>query len=99
MGANVVFSPEWFYNIDAVLSLIGIIIALILGAYTYKIYGFTRKKKYQYFSYAFFAIAVGSLIRLVMNSSIYFFLFNKSPPELVGTIAAFALSKDVITLS
>jgi len=98
MGANVVFSPEWFYSIDAVLSLIGIIIALTLGAYTYKIYGFLRKKKYQYFSYAFFAIAVGSLIRLIMNSSVYFFLFNKSPPEFIGTIAAFALSKDVITL-
>ena len=96
--ANVVFSPEWFYNIDMFLSLIGIVIALILGAYTYQIYGFLREKKYKYFSYAFFAIAAGSLIRLIMNSSVYFYLFHKSSPEIIGTITAFALSKDVITL-
>src|SRR3989344_7031123 len=96
--ANVVFSPEWFYTIDIGLSLIGILICVLLGLYSLKIYKYFKQRKYLYFSGAFFLIALGSVIRDVMNSAVYYRLFTHTANPVLANVYQFLLHSEVYTL-
>ena len=54
---------DYIYQIDALSSFIIVIIALLIGFYSYKIYGFTKKRNYLLFSLAFLFIALGYAIK------------------------------------
>ena len=51
--SNFIFSPEWFYGIDSLFETFSLLITATIAIYAYRLYKFSDKKNYLYFSYAF----------------------------------------------
>lgn len=69
---NVMFSPRWFYGIDAVFEAIAILATAMLAFYAYKLYKFTKKLSHKYFSLSFFVLALAFLAKVITSLLLYF---------------------------
>lgn len=69
---EVLFSPRWFYGIDAIFESIAIITALLLSIAAYKLYKFTKKVNHKYFSLSFFVLSLAFLAKVITNLLLYF---------------------------
>ena len=67
-----IFSPEWFYGLDSVLDFFLLIVALIIAFHSYKLFLFSKKNNYKYFSLAFLLFSLGILTKIIINLAIYY---------------------------
>lgn len=67
-----VFSPDWFLGIDSLFELVTVLVAFLIGVYSYKVYKFTKENSYKFFSYAFFLISFSYIIKILMSVSVYY---------------------------
>lgn len=70
------WSPKWFAGFDLAIELLCMIVAIIITAYSYKIFKFIKEKKYFYFSLAFFFISGAFFVRV----AVYALNFLIHPP-------------------
>lgn len=75
---NFVFSPAWFYGIDAVFEAGTAVIAAIISLYSYKIYKFTKEKRYFWFSTAFVMLAFAFAAKIFTNVTSYFNIIERN---------------------
>jgi hypothetical protein len=66
------FTPQWFNGFDLVFEGIVLIIALLIAAYSWKIYKFSQENKFAYFSVAFITIALSFIFKIFTHSVLYF---------------------------
>jgi len=66
------FTPEWFNGWDLVLDTIGLVIALLIAAFSWRIYTMHKENRYAYFALAFVCIAIGFGFKLLTNGIYYF---------------------------
>ncbi len=78
------FTPQWFNGFDLIFEGIILIIALLIAAYSWKIYKFSRENKFAYFSIAFVTIALSFVVKMFTHSVLYFF----SVREATATVLA-----------
>lgn len=69
---DVLFSPRWFFGIDAIFESIAIITTAFLSFYAYRLYRFTRKITHKYFSLSFFLLSLAFLAKVLTNLLLYF---------------------------
>ena len=69
---SLVFSPIWFFGFDNVVDLISVVITLLIGFYSYKIYKITNKKSYFFLYLVFLLLGVGLIIKCFANLGLYF---------------------------
>lgn len=62
-----VFSIGKFYGIDSAIEFLTIIVCLIIGLYSLKIYKLLNNKSYKMFSFAFFLLAISFLFKIGSN--------------------------------
>ena len=67
------FTPEWFNGFDLAFEAIILIIALLIAAYSWKIYKFSQENKFAYFSIAFVTVALSFVFKIFTHSVLYFF--------------------------
>ncbi len=60
-------SPTWFYGIDTLFEAISLLVAFLVGYFSYKAYKFSSEKKHLYFAYSFFVIAISFFIKILTN--------------------------------
>ncbi len=56
---------EWFSGYDLIFQAIGLVVVLLIAAYSWKVYRMTSENKYGYFSFAFILIGVGLLLNML----------------------------------
>jgi hypothetical protein len=83
---EVLFSPRWFYGVDAIFESIAIITTALLSLYAYKLYKFTKKLNHKYFSLSFLMLSLAFLAKVITNLILYF-------PELREKTVSFILKK------
>jgi hypothetical protein len=83
---NVLFSPGWFYGIDAIFESIAILATILLSFYSYKLYKFTKKSSHKYFSLSFFMISLAFFVKVITNLFLYF-------PNLREKVVGFIISR------
>jgi len=66
-----VFSPNWFYGIDSIIEIIGIIICSLLLYYSYRCYKLTSENRYRYFSVAFLSLTLAFIAKVIGTLTIY----------------------------
>jgi hypothetical protein len=66
------FTPTWFNGWDLVFGAVGLIIALSIAAYSWKIYKINSEKKFFYFSFAFGLISFGFGFKLLTHGLLYY---------------------------
>jgi len=66
------FTPGWFNGLDLVFECVSLIIALLIAAYSWRIYSISKENKYGYFALAFILIAFGLLFKMFTHGVLYF---------------------------
>ncbi len=66
------FTPEWFNGWDVVFNIVGLVIALMIAAYSWRVYRLHKENKYAYFSLVFILVAISLAINSFTNSVLYF---------------------------
>ena len=59
------FTPEWFRGFDLVFDLIGLVIALMVAAYCWRMYKMSDENKFAYFSFAFVLLAISIIASVI----------------------------------
>lgn len=69
---DVLFSPRWFFGVDAIFESIAIIATTLLFLTCFKLYKFTKKTAHKYFSLSFFFLALAFIAKVLTNILLYF---------------------------
>jgi hypothetical protein len=69
---DVLFSPRWFFGIDAIFESIAIIATILLSLACFRLYKFTRKVTHKYFSLSFLFLTIAFLAKVITNVLLYF---------------------------
>ncbi|HIJ10456.1 TPA: hypothetical protein HA278_00235 [Candidatus Woesearchaeota archaeon] len=62
----------WFQGWDLVFDFVGLIVALLIAGYSWRLYKVNGQNKFAYFAFAFVLIAIGLLSKVFTDSVIYF---------------------------
>lgn len=90
---ELVFSPNWFYGIDIFFEVFSVIAALLVSYYSYKVYKFTRKRNYKWFSVSLLLIALGFLSKMFTNMVVYY------PRFMEVTLGSFVITYTIMRQS
>ncbi len=66
------FTPAWFNGWDLVFEGIGLIVALLIAGYSWKVYRMSSEKKFGYFSLAFGLVSLGFIFKLLTHGLLYY---------------------------
>lgn len=89
--AIILQNPPLFYNIDTLLQLISMLIALLIVGFSYKAYRFARDRKYYYYLIAFVMIASAFFIKALSNVIIYYIIPSQAKELLpISNLGVFA---------
>ncbi len=77
------WTPEWFNGWDITFGVVGILIALLIAAYSYKIHSVTGKNNFGYFSFAFVLVALSLAIKGFTTSVLYFHPIREATYQLL----------------
>lgn len=66
-----IFSPPWFYGIDSLFEVVGIIVTLLIGSYCLRLYSFSKKDTHRNFAVAFFIICASYVLKVLTNYVVY----------------------------
>ena len=61
-------TPNWFHGYDLILDSIGLLIALLIAGYSYRIYRINRENRYMYFSLAFLSVALSFMFKVASSA-------------------------------
>ncbi len=65
-------TPGWFSGWDIIFDGIGLVIALLIAMYSWRIYRLTTENKFAYFSFAFILISLASLFKIITLGLVYY---------------------------
>lgn len=65
-------TPGWFSGWDIVFDAIGLIIALLIALYSWRIYRLSTENKFAYFSLAFILISLASFFKILTQALVYY---------------------------
>ena len=77
------FTPAWFNGFDLVFDIIGLVIALLIAAYSWRVYRISEENKFAYFSFAFLLLAGGLLFKSFTHGVLYFTPLRDSVMEVL----------------
>jgi len=66
------FTPVWFNGWDLVFNLVGLLVTLLISAYSWRIYRINKENKFAYLSLAFILLSFGLLFKSFTSSILYF---------------------------
>jgi hypothetical protein len=87
--------PEWFYSIESIFETFSFIVTGIIAFYAYKLYKFSEKKNYLYFSLSFIILSFGFLFKVLTHLVIHLKLFEHYD---LGTITISATTFNNLSL-
>ena len=67
----IIYSPSWFFGIDAILQSIIVIVAFLLCYSSYKMFKILKEKSFLYFSFSFFLISLSYLVKIFSDLFVY----------------------------
>ncbi len=85
------FTPTWFHGWDLVFQALSVLVALLIAAYSWRIYQVHREGKYGYFSFAFLMIAFGLLMQILTSGVVYFTPIRDVAAEVLRPVAGESL--------
>lgn len=65
-------TPTWFNGWDIVIESFGLIVALFIAAFSWRIYRLHKENRFAYFSLAFILVALGLVMKMGTSAILYF---------------------------
>ena len=66
------FTPGWFNGWDIVFDAVGLLITLLIAAYSWRMYRVNGDNKFAYFSFAFLLVGLSFLAKIVTSGILYY---------------------------
>src|SRR3989338_643886 len=66
------FTPEWFQGLDLLFETVGLVAAMLIAAYSWRIYSSHKENRFMYFSLAFLLVAVSLFFKMFASGVLYF---------------------------
>lgn len=63
--------PDWFFGLDSILEGFSAVAMLLVSLFSFKVYRFTKDKRYRTFALGFGLMALGTLLRAVSDFLVY----------------------------
>jgi hypothetical protein len=80
-------TPAWFNGWDIIFEAVGLVVALLIAAYSYRMYRVNDENKFAYFSFAFVLVAIGIAAKMFTSSVLYFTPIRDAAAAVLGPIA------------
>jgi len=81
------FTPGWFNGFDLLFDSIGLVVALLIAAYSWRIYSFNKENKFIYFSLAFLLVSVSLAFKIFTSGVLYYFPVRETVAQVLGPVA------------
>ena len=65
-------TPGWFNGWDIVVEGISLLVALLIAAYSWKVYRLNKENRFAYFSLAFVLVALGLACKMLTSGVVYY---------------------------
>lgn len=69
---NLFLTPDWFHGWDLAFEAVGLLIALLVAGYSWKVYRTSGENKFGYFSFAFILVSLGFIFKIITHGLIYY---------------------------
>ena len=65
-------TPEWFNGLDLVFEAAGLVVALLIAGYSWRMYRINKENRFAYFSLAFLLVAVSLFFKIFASGVLYY---------------------------
>ncbi len=65
-------TPDWFNGWDLVFDTVGLIIALLIAGYSWRIFKINGENRFAYFSVAFLLVGISLILKLLTSGILYY---------------------------
>lgn len=80
------FTPGWFNEFDLLFKGIGLLVALLIAAYSWKFYRIDKDNKFAYFSLAFVFVALSLGISIFTSGILNFFPLRETVAQVLSPV-------------
>lgn len=84
-------TPQWFQGWDVIFDFVGLLAALLIAGYSWRVYKINKENKFAYFSLAFILVALGFVSKAFTNSVLYFFPVRETVATILRPAAGLRL--------
>ncbi len=81
------FTPGWFNGYDLLFDGIGLVVALLIAAYSWRVYRFNKENRFAYFSLAFLLVSVSLAFKIFTSGVLYYFPVRETVAQVIGSAA------------
>ncbi|HLD79394.1 MAG TPA: hypothetical protein VJA18_02445 [Candidatus Nanoarchaeia archaeon] len=67
------FTPGWFNGYDLLFDSIGLVVALLIAAYSWRVYQLHQENRFKYFSLAFLLVSISFGFKIFTSGVLYYF--------------------------
>ena len=67
------FTPGWFNGFDLLFDSIGLVVAMLIAAYSWRIYKLNNENRFMYFSLAFILVSISLSFKIFTSGVLYYF--------------------------
>lgn len=89
-------TPVWFHGWDILFDLVGLVIALFIAGYSWRVFRLSKETKYLYFSLAFVMVSFALLVKGITSSTVYFSMARTAADAVLGSAVGTARQYSVI---
>ena len=81
------FTPGWFNGFDLLFDSIGLVVALLIAAYSWRIYRLNNENRFLYFSLAFILVSISLSFKIFTSGVLYFFPVRETVAQVLRPAA------------
>src|SRR3989344_5183194 len=85
------FTPGWFNGYDLLFNSVGLVVALLIAAYSWRVYKFNRENRFMYFSLAFLLVSVSLAFKIFTSGVLYYYPLRETVYQVIGPAAGSGL--------
>ena len=85
------FTPGWFNGYDLLFDSIGLVVALLIAAYSWRIYLLNKENRFMYFSLAFLLVSLSLGFKIFTSGVLYYFPVRETVAQVLRPAAGSGL--------
>lgn len=89
-------TPGWFNGWDIIFDVVGLLVAFLIAAYSWRIYRINKENKFAYLSLAFILLAFGFFFKTFTSSVLYYTPVRDVAAEVLRPVAGKGLSLSLV---
>lgn len=85
------FTPGWFNGYDLLFDSIGLVVALLIAGYSWRIYRLNKENRFMYFSLAFLLVSLSLAFKMFTSGVLYYFPVRETVAQVLRPAAGSGL--------